>query len=92
MSGGSELKGRRNRAFAAIKTDLEERQRLKKTKSNKVLQGCKDMSLMQSCAQAQVEEVTYVDAARNMAVVLGERDVKTDVKAKNRSGKQGARG
>ena len=26
-----------------------------------------------------------MDAARNMAVVLGERDVKTDVKAKNKS-------
>ena len=25
-----------------------------------------------------------MDAARNMAVVLGERDVKTDVKAKNK--------
>ena len=31
-----------------------------------------------------MQEVTYVDVARNMAVVLGERDVKTDVKAKNK--------
>ena len=27
-------------------------------------------------------EVAYVDAQRNMAVALGERDVKTDVKIK----------
>ena len=34
--------------------------------------------------QVDVQEVVYVDAARNMAVVLGERDVKADVKAKNK--------
>ena len=32
----------------------------------------------------KVEEVAYVDSQRNVAVTFGERDVKADVKAKNR--------
>jgi hypothetical protein len=32
----------------------------------------------------QVEEVAYVDAQRNVAVTFGERDVKKDVRAKNK--------
>ena len=32
----------------------------------------------------QVQEVAYVDAQRNVAVTLGERDVKADVKAKKK--------
>ena len=67
MSQKVELSGRKNRAFAVIKTEMEEKQRQKKSKGKEV-----------------VETVTYVDAARNMAVLLGERDVKADVKAKNR--------
>ena len=36
------------------------------------------------CVKCLVQEgeVAYVDAQRNMAVALGERDVKTDVKIK----------
>ena len=67
MSQKHELSGRKNRAFAAIKTEMEEKERQKKSKGKEVF-----------------ETVTYVDAARNMAVLFGERDVKTDVKAKNR--------
>jgi hypothetical protein len=33
----------------------------------------------------KIEEVMYVDKQRNVAVALGERDVKADVNAKNRS-------
>ena len=32
----------------------------------------------------QLQGVFYVDAQRNMAVTMGERDVKTDVKEKSR--------
>ena len=32
-----------------------------------------------------LQEVGYVDAQRNMAVTMGERDVKTDVKEKSKS-------
>ena len=32
----------------------------------------------------QVDEVAYVDKQRNIAISLGERDVKADVKAKNK--------
>ena len=32
----------------------------------------------------QNEEVAYVDAQRNVAVTFGERDVKKDVRAKNK--------
>ena len=36
------------------------------------------------CLAAQVDEVAYVDKQRNIAISLGERDVKADVKAKNK--------
>ena len=32
----------------------------------------------------RTEEVAYVDAQRNVAVSLGDKDIKTDVKAKNK--------
>ena len=33
---------------------------------------------------SSLQEVGYVDAQRNMAVTMGERDVKTDVKEKSK--------
>ena len=36
------------------------------------------------CHAEQVDEVAYVDKQRNIAISLGERDVKADVKAKNK--------
>ena len=36
------------------------------------------------CLADQVDEVAYVDKQRNIAISLGERDVKADVKAKNK--------
>ena len=80
-------KGRQNKAFAAIKTDLDEKERQKKrTRSNKVIQRAAAWSKPKYyfAITTKVEEVCYVDVQRNMAVTLGERDVKADVKAKNK--------
>ena len=33
---------------------------------------------------SQAQEVAYIDKQRNIAISLGERDVKADVKAKNK--------
>ena len=80
-------KGRKNKAFSAIKTDLEEKERQKKkTRSNEVIHtaGAVTKPRLYFAINTNVEEVCYVDVQRNMAVTLGERDVKADVKAKNK--------
>ena len=41
-------------------------------------------SIMETKPCKQVEEVLYVDAQRNCAVVIGEKDVKSDLKSKHK--------
>ena len=59
--------GRKNKAFLTIKHALDDREREKKKRGP---------------SNNKFEQTMYVDTQRNVAVVMGERDVKVDGKAK----------
>ena len=76
-----EMKGKRNRAFLAVKAELAEKEKIKRRllKQQQKLNRGKKTKI-----NPMDEAVCYVDAQRNMAVTMGERDVKMDVKEKSR--------
>ena len=63
---------RKNKVFLAVKHQLDDKEREKRKRKGKRGGG------------AVMEVTEYVDTQRNMAVVMGQRDVKIDVRAKHR--------
>ena len=90
----AEMKGRRNKAFNIIKQELADKEKIKRKmlKLNKGKKSKKPIdqvffgltSINQYMLFYLIQGVGYVDAQRNMAVAMGERDVKADVKDKSR--------
>ena len=72
-----------SKTFALIKSEMEEKAKRKNKSMSRVCTKC---IICEKCqvSSLQVDEVAYVDKQRNIAISLGERDVKADVKAKNK--------
>ena len=70
-----------SKTFAMIKSEMDEKAKRKSKSQSRVSMVDFQVS---HCLSEQVDEVAYVDKQRNIAISLGERDVKADVKAKNK--------
>ena len=73
-----------SKTFAMIKSEMDEKAKRKNKSQSRVGWGWCWCWRVNPCLADQVDEVAYVDKQRNIAISLGERDVKADVKAKNK--------
>ena len=71
-----------SKTFALIKSEMDEKAKRKNKSMSRV--GILSWEHLICWPAEQVDEVAYVDKQRNIAISLGERDVKADVKAKNK--------